>query len=103
MASTFSTPKNFSRAAISLVVFFPAVALRQSDQAAFARRVDRAVLVAGREVDEDRVDVADIAWAADVVPQRAQLGDLGLVEPGPSRAIELPAVVTEMRGASTAC
>src|SRR2546426_3040311 len=68
-----------------LVVFLPAVALRQFDQAAFARRVDRAVLVAGREVDEDRVDVADVAWAADVVPQRAQLGDLGLVEPGLAR------------------
>src|SRR6266853_689110 len=63
-----------------LVVFFPAVALRQSDQAAFARRVDRAVLVAGREVDEDGVHVADVGWIADHVAEGLQLGNLGFVE-----------------------
>src|SRR5882762_8216042 len=62
------------------VVFFPAVALWQSDQAAFARRVDRAVLAAGREVDEDGVHVADVGRTADHVAERLQLGDLGLVE-----------------------
>src|SRR6266702_389257 len=63
-----------------LVVFFPAMALRQSDQAAFARRVDGAVLAAGREVDEDGVHVADVGWIADHVAERLQLGNLGFVE-----------------------
>src|SRR2546426_12750519 len=63
-----------------LVVFLPAVALRQFDQAAFARRVDRAVLVAGREVDEDGVHVADVGWIADHVAEGLQLGNLGFVE-----------------------
>src|SRR5258706_3016255 len=57
----------------SLVVFLPAVALRQFDQAACAGRVDGAVLVAGREVDEDRVDVADVGRTADHVAERLQL------------------------------
>src|SRR6266702_3684880 len=58
----------------------PWMALRQSDQAAFARRVDGAVLAAGREVDEDGVHVADVGWIADHVAERLQLGNLGFVE-----------------------
>src|SRR5439155_5838795 len=72
----------------SVVVLFPAVALGQADQAALARRIDRAVLVAGREVDEDGVDVADadraagvVEWLGHVVAKRLQFVNLGLVEP----------------------
>src|SRR2546426_9327386 len=68
-----------------VVVLFPAVALGQADQAALARRVDGAVLVAGPQVDEDGVHVADGGRIADHMAQRPQLGDLGLVKAGFAR------------------
>src|SRR6266849_2790972 len=68
-----------------VVVLFPVVALGQADQAAFACRVDGAVLAAGPQVDEDSVHVADVGRIADDVAQRPQLGDLRLVEAGFAR------------------
>src|SRR5216684_2526845 len=68
-----------------VVVLFPMVALWEADQAALPRRVDGAVLAAGREVDEDGVHVADVGRIADHVAEGVQLGDFRLVEAGFAR------------------